>query len=140
MKSFTAHFVVKDGFPEYKNPEYLINLQKFEGCSGVLQVKRKWNKRSLNQNAWMWACFEIIGDYIGENKNTVHRIMTGLFAPKKEIKVGKRKVSMPIGTSEMSKGEMVEFMLNVSSEAGQMGITLPDPEEYNQMINEAVLL
>ena len=85
----------------------------------------------------MWEWLSIIGDYIGEDKNEVYRIMTGLHSPKKEVKMGKKRFSIPKGTSKMTKGEMVEFMMNIQVEASQMGIVLPTPEDYQkaQLIN-----
>jgi hypothetical protein len=126
---FHAH--IKDKEIVFPNPAFVrVFLSKFEGKKVTVEVEKVSSKRSLQQNAWMWACFEVIGDYMGENKNTVHRIMTGLFAPKKEVKMGNRRMMIPKGTSEMSIGEMVQFMMEVSAEAGQFGITLPDPSLY----------
>jgi hypothetical protein len=116
----------------YANPAFVRSfLDRFEGKKVTVEVEREGSKRSLQQNAWMWACFQVIGEYIGENKNEVHRIMTGLFAPKKKVMLGKKLIVMPKGTRDMSVGEMVQFMLEVSAEAGQMGIMLPDPSEYD---------
>ncbi len=135
MKSLTAHGKIVGGYIEWRNPDYLaVNTPKFEGCDILLTIKRKWNKRSLNQNALMWKWFEIIGDYIGEDKNEVYRIMTGLYSPKVEVKMGKKVYNIPKGTSKMTKGEMVEFLFHCEKEASQLGLILPQPSDLDNSI------
>lgn len=136
MKQLLAHGTVISGKIEWKNPDYLkINVPKFEGDKVVLQIKHKWNQRSKKQNSYMHLCFEVIGDYMGENPNEVKRIMKGLFAPKVEKQFGKRILMIPKGTHDMTKGEIVQFMLEVSAEAASLGIVLPDPEEYTRSLD-----
>lgn len=138
-KDFIAHCTVTGGLLEWRNPDYLhVNLPKFEGLSGVLTIKKKWSKRSLNQNALYWEWVTLIADYCGNTPQEMHSVLRGLYAPKKEIKVGKKKYMIPRSTTTLSKGEMVEFMFNVQSEASQLGIILPTPEDYQraQLNNE----
>lgn len=138
MKDFLAHCKVVNGALEWKNLDYLrVNLPKYEGLDGVLKIKKKWNKRSLNQNALYWEWVTIIADYCGNSPEEMHVILRGLYAPKKEVKVGKKKYMIPRSTTTFTKGEMAEFMMNVQAEAGQLGITLPTPEDYqvSQLLN-----
>jgi len=136
MKELIAHCEIKGGVFKWKNPEYVMQLlSKFEGCAGTLTIKKKWNRRSISQNALLWTWFQLIGDYIGENKNEVYRIMTGLYSPKVEVKMGTKIYNIPKGTSKMTKGEMVSFLLDVQSEAAQLGIALPTREDA-PMFNE----
>ena len=131
MKDFTAHFSVKNGFLEWKNPDYLsINLPKYEGMEGILKIKKKWNKRSVNQNSLYWEWVGIIADYCGNTPEETHTILKGLFAPKKEVKVGKKSYMIPRSTTDLTKGEMVEYMFQVGVEASNLGIVLPSPEDY----------
>ncbi len=132
---FVAHCKVVGGFLEWKNLDYLnINLPKYEGLQGVLVVKKKWNKRSLSQNAYFWLCMQVLAEYTGHTPEELHVIVKGLYCPKKEVKVGKKSYSIPRGTSELTKGEFVELMLNVNVMASDLGVVLPDPTDYQRSI------
>lgn len=135
-KEFVAHCKVVGGFLEWKNPDYLaVNLPNYEGLDGVLKIKRKWSKRSLNQNSLYWEWVTIIADYCGNTTEEMHTILKGLFAPKKEVKMGKKKYMIPRSTTTFTKGEMVEFMFDVQTEASHLGILLPTPEDYSKQID-----
>ena len=131
MKDFVAHFIVKNGFPEYKNPAYLANLQKFEGCQGQMIVKKKWSKRSLDQNALYWIWIDVIAKTFGYTSEEMHTILKGLVGFRKEVKIKNKKYTIPRSTTTYSKGEMVEYMFNVEVWANQEGITLPHPEDLS---------
>lgn len=141
MNELTAHFKVKDGKPEWVNPTYLkTNIGSFEGCKGILYIKRKWNKRSKKQNAWMWKCFEVLSQSTGQPEDDIKRLCEGLYSPKKRVNVGNKEYVMPKRTSELTVGQHVDFMMGVNSFAGSLGITLPDPEEYQRELDSAPLL
>ena len=130
-REFTAHCKVVNGKLEWRNQEYLnLGLQNFEGCDGIVKVKKSWSKRSLSQNSFYWVWVTIIAEYCGNTQEEMHTILKGLFAPKKEAKFGKKSYMIPKGTSEMSKGEMVEYLFNIQTEAAQLGVVLPTPEDY----------
>lgn len=130
MKNFIAHALIQDGKLRWINEAYMAHwLPKFEGQKAVLTIKKKWSKRSLNQNKLYWLWLDIIAEDTGHTPDELHTIYKGLFSPKKIIKVGKRVFNIPKGTSELSKGEMVEYMLNVEAEAGSLGIILPSPND-----------
>lgn len=131
MKQFVAHCKVIDGKLAWRNEDYLnVNLPKFEGTQGVLTIKPKWNKRSLNQNRYFWLCLEVISEYTGHTPEELHVIYKGLYCPKKEVKLGNKRYMIPKGTSELTKGQFVELMLDISADAGSLGITLPDPTDF----------
>ncbi len=127
-KPFTAHCKIVNGTLEWKNVDYLHNnLPDWNGMDGVLTIKRKWNKRSLNQNSFFWLCLGVIAEHTGHTPEELHVIYKGLYCPKKEVGLGKKKYMIPKGTSELTKGEFAELMLNITADAGELGITLPDP-------------
>lgn len=139
MKNFTAHFTVENGQIVWKSESYMDTwLPKLEGQKGIAVVKKKWNKRSLDQNALYWLWMETISEHTGHTKEELHHIFKGRFAPKKQVEVAKKVYNIPKGTSEMSTGEMVSYMLDVEAEAAQMGLTLPHPEDLQavRMIHE----
>jgi hypothetical protein len=130
MKELLAHFKVVNGAMEYRNVDYVaLNIEKFEGCSGILHIKKKWNKRSNKQNRYFWLCMGVLSEHTGHTPEEMHTIVKGLYCPKKQIKVGKKEYSVPKGTSELSKGEFVELMLNIDVLASELGVVLPRPED-----------
>lgn len=134
-KDFIAHCDVVNGRLVWKSEDYMrVNLPLFEGMKGVLQVKAKWNKRSLSQNALYWLRLGVISEHTGHTENELHTLYKGSYAPKKEITYKTRTYTLPKGTSEMSKGEMAEFMLHIEAEAEQLGIVLPSPEDLDRPI------
>lgn len=115
-----------------------MNLPKYEGLEGVLTVKKKWNKRSLNQNNYFWLCLTVLAEYTGHTPEELHVIVKGLYSPKKEVKVGNKRYTIPKGTSELTKGEFVELMMNLNVMASELGVVLPDPNDYQkvQLLND----
>jgi hypothetical protein len=131
-KDFKAHATVVNGKLEWKNDAYLdFNLPNFEGCEAVLTVKRKWNKRSLSQNSLYWVWVGIIAEYCGDSEEETHITLRGLYAPKREFKMGEKSFMIPRSTTTLSKGEMQEYMFHIEVQAGQLGIILPRPEDLD---------
>lgn len=136
MKQFVAHCTVQNGKLVWKNDQYMeVNLPKYEGLKGILTIKTRKSRRSLNQNALYWEWVTIIGDYFGNTKDEMHTILKGLVGHKQEVKVGKKKFLIPKSTSNYTVGEMVEYMFNVKVWASQEGIVLPSPEDYQINFN-----
>lgn len=129
-----AHFTVTEGKPIWKNSEYVkVNLPKFEGCKGILHIKKKWNRRSVSQNALYWLWLEVASQSIGHTENELNVIFKGLFAPKKEVSMGGKTYVIPKSTKELSKGEMVSYLFEVEQKLSELGIKLPRPEDvYNK--------
>jgi len=132
-KDFIAHCKVVDGHLQWRNVDYLaVNLPKWEGYDGVLKIKKKWNKRSTSQNSLYWVWVTLIAESCGNTPEEMHTIFKGLYAPKIEVKYGKKSFMIPRSTTSLTKGEMVEFMFNVQTEAANLGIVLPTPEDYEK--------
>ena len=134
MKEFTAHFIVKNGFPEYRNPAYLINLQKFEGCQGQMTVKKKWSKRTLSQNSLYWLWLGVISVEIGHTEDDLHTIFKGLYGHKKVVKIKDKEYRIPRSTTTYTKGEFVEYLFNIEQEVAKMGIILPQPADLQMPV------
>lgn len=132
MEPLIAHFTVRGGKIEWLNETALnLKLPRYEGMKGILTVKEKWRtRRSPEQNSYMHVCMKVIADFMGENPKEVKRIMKGLFAPRIERKFGNRTILVPKPTSQMTKPELAQFLLEVGAEVATMGVTLPDPELY----------
>lgn len=122
-------------------PTIRHRLSKFDKKKEVMvEVKKPFNKRSLDQNALMWVWFTIIADFTGYAPEEVHHVVKGLYCPKKAITLKGKTYRIPKGTSELSVSEMIELMMRIQAMAGEMGIRLPSPEEYKKGLDSAMLL
>lgn len=122
-------------------PHIRHQLSKFDKTKKVtVEIKKLFNRRSLQQNKYFWLCMEILSDYTGHTAEEMHVIVKGLFCPKKHIKVGKISYSIPKGTSELTKGEFVELFLRIQAMAAELGCVLPSAEDYKRGLDEAKLL
>lgn len=115
----------------YKNEPFVRHhLSKLETQKVTVEVKRVFNKRSLNQNALMWIWFTLIAEHTGYSPEEVHKVVKGLYCPKKQIKLKDKVYMVTRGTSELSVGEMVELMMRIEAMAADLGIRLPTADEY----------
>lgn len=115
------------------------HLEKLEGKEVIVDVQKIQYKRSLNQNAYYWACLGIISNSTGHTPEELHRLFKGLFLPRKDMIFNERKFSMAGSTSELKKGEFVEYIMRITAEVADMGIVLPNPEQYKQGLDGAFL-
>lgn len=131
---------IKDHQIVYGNENYVRhNLSKFEGKKVIVTVEKPNNKRSLNQNGYYWKCLQIISEYTGENQDDLHRLFKGMFLTRKEVKLNGKVYSLAGSTIDLTKGQFVEYIMRIGAEAGQLGITLPSPEDYKKMLDMPVL-
>lgn len=122
-------------------PHIRHHLSKFDKTKKVMvEVKKPFNKRSLDQNALMWVWFTIIADYTGYAPEEVHHVVKGLYCPRKAVTLKGKTYRIPKGTSELSVGEMVELMMRIQAMASDLGVRLPSPEEYKKGLDSAVLI
>jgi len=114
---------------------YLFNREIGKCCNGKYQmsIERIKSKRSDNQNRYYWgAVLPEISAHTGHTIDELHEIFKRLFLPPIVVKYRGRDIKMPRSTTKLGKGDFVEYIMRISAEAGQLGITLPDPEDYFQ--------
>lgn len=116
------------------------HLQDFEGKKIYVTVETKSSRRTLSQNSLMWMWFEIISKHTGHTSEEIHVIVKGLYCPKKEVTLKDKRYFIPRGTSDLSSVEMTELMMRVQSMAGDLGITLPSPDDYWKQVDKVELL
>lgn len=116
------------------------HLEKFEGKEIIITVEKIHNKRSLNQNAYMWLCLQAISNHTGHSPDELHRLFKGLFLPRNDVVFNGRKFSMAGSTTDLTKGQFVEYMMRISAEAGELGIVLPSIDDYKKGLDTAILL
>lgn len=104
-------------------------LSTLRNGSYVLTVKRKAEKRSVDQNALMWAWFTCIETETGTPRQDVHDYYCRKFL-RKTIRWNGRNEVIVEGTSKQTKQQMSMFLDNVQADAAsEFGITLPTPED-----------
>lgn len=132
MKELIAHFKVVNGIPEYKSPAFLkFHLPEFEGCSGALEVRRKWNKRNRGQNNLMWKWLDVLSEQLNISSEELYTICKGLYCPRKRV----LEFDIPKGSSELTVGEMTGFMLDIELFAKKRGLKVPSTKEYKDLLN-----
>lgn len=125
-----------DGRLRFDDPEerekFLRRLLFLDGKDIQISLQPKKKKRSLKQLGYLWgAVYPTIADHTGHNPEELHEIFKAMFCKKVEVFNGK-EVIVTGSTKPMSTGDMVEFMMNIQAEAASMGITLPDPAEWDK--------
>lgn len=85
--------------------------------------------RTSPQNAYYWVCLGIIATEIGTTPDYLHSFYKEQFLPKEEYIVliqSKQKKS----TTQQTRHEFAEYLDKVIRHAAEMGVILPDIEEY----------
>lgn len=104
-------------------------LSTLRNGSYVLTVKRKAEKRTIDQNALMWAWFTCIETETGTPRQDVHDYYCRKFLRKTIMWNGRTEV-VAEGTSRQTKDRMTVFLNQVQADAAsEFGITLPTPED-----------
>lgn len=104
---------------------YLDFLEQNEGKKLVMNVNLDKARRSLNQNAFLWAYYTIIANETGHNENELHKLFKGLFLPKKPIVFKGKTYMMSGSTKDLNKPQFSEFLEKICAETN---IPLPDPK------------
>lgn len=133
--------IIKNHELTYTNKAYVRHhLSKWEGKRVIVTVEKVHNKRSLNQNAYLWVCLDIISNHTGHSADELHKLFKGMFLPRKVVTLNKKNYSLAGSTTELTKGQFVEYLMRINAEAGDMGIRLPSPEDFKNGLDQAILL
>ncbi len=132
--------VIKDKTITFGNLIYARHhLGKLEGKTVIVTVEKQHNKRSLNQNKYYWLCLGIIADYTGHDSDELHTIYKSRFLPPKEIRLNGVRYLVPGSTTDLTKGQFVEYIMKITADAAQTGLKLPTPEEYQRGLDMSFL-
>ena len=105
-------------FPMLKNGDYEI------------QISKKTQRRSLNQNSLMWMWFNCLADNFGCTSKDMHDILCKELSTN-YVTIGDKQFKVPISTSKLNTEEFSIFMERVQNWAlteGE-GIRLPTPSD-----------
>ena len=110
----------------------LNNVKKFKEFIAsqkdqVIEVRiRKWRtKRSLQQNALYWMWLQVIAQDLGYDTEELHNSFRAMFLVDRE-----KKIPLVRSTTTLNKMEFTQYLDKIEREASQLGIVLPQPEEY----------
>ena len=98
--------------------------------------KKKWlkiepipEKKSINQNNYIWLVFTVIADDTGNEPNDIYAEYLDMFPTYKTIyKKGQYK-QIKISMSQFDKDQLSKFIDKVIIDARQEGYRIPDPED-----------
>ncbi len=111
--------------------EWKTKLQNLKGSKIQMTIEKRKSKRSYKQNNYLWgAVYQTISLETGHTPEELHHIFGQMFLQEPIVFNGK-EIMRTKSTSDLSKGEMVEYVMNISAEVGNMGITLPDPDDWD---------
>ncbi len=125
----------------FSNKAYVRHhLSKWEGKKVIVTVEKVHNKRSLNQNAYYWVILDIISNHTGHSADELHRLFKGIFLPRKMVVLNNKTYSLAGSTTELTKGQFVEYLMRITAEVADMGIILPSPEDFKKGLDESFLI
>lgn len=99
-----------------------------KGKRGVMILDQKKNHRSDNQNKLYWAYLGLIEEETGDFASDLHEYFKRALLPPTFIKVLGKTVKIPRSTTDLTKGEMVEYLLKINA---LTGVAVPDPKDWD---------
>ncbi len=123
VPKFRARII--QGKVSVEGPErFAVYLATLEGKEVELEVRLARDKRSTQANSFYWAVIDLIADHTGYTKDQIHECCKVKFLLTDEPGL------LPIvpSTSEMDVKSFNAYMEQVCILAGELGITIPEPE------------
>lgn len=112
---------------------FSVWLGVLEGEEVEITVKKKKNRRSLNQNAYYWVLVDILGEYIGYFKDEMHDVLKNKFANY----IDKNGFERTLSTAKMKSDRMTKYIEDIKAWAAiEYKKELPDPESILQWMEE----
>jgi hypothetical protein len=131
MQITQFHIKIADNNLVFKSDEHKAMFKRWlgqwEGKEVSLEIKEKKNTRSQEQNKYLWLYYGVISDETGFTPDEVHEWAKGVCLPTEIKEMFGDKVRIKKSTTELTKGQMVEFIMNIEENTG---IPAPDTTEY----------
>lgn len=125
MEKISFNGTIKDGHFELNNKEnyhrYIANCKDGEY---TLTLKRKRNRRSLNQNNLYWEWISIIGNELGYEKEEIHCTLKAMFLVDRS-----KKIPIIRSSANLNSFEFSQYMEQIDRWCAEQGILLPLPSE-----------
>ena len=112
-------------------------MHKFAGEKKVsITIENLRSHRSVSQNRYLWGVvYPLIADTTGYTENEVHEWAKAQYLKPHVVTVAGRVREITKSTTELSVGEMVEYIENLISLAAELGVHVPSPEEAGYISN-----
>ena len=102
-------------------------LSLFEDTEVTILVERRKNKRSLSQNAYLWAVvYYYIAEHTGFLPEEVHECLRSKFLRQKRVWRG-MELTVLKSTTQLTHEEFGEYIEQCIREATDLGIEIPPP-------------
>jgi hypothetical protein len=121
------------GLIKYDNPKWVRGmLQQYDPCPIVVLFERRRSSPSAEQRGYLWGVvYPEISAVTGHTPDELHQIMKRLHLLEKHVWRGKEIVTVK-STSELTMGELAEFITNVILTANELGIEIPPADKLYQ--------
>ena len=138
MKQTILVSVTKEGhISDFKKKEIGRALNEFRGKNVMVTIERKYNKRSNQQNRYLWGCcYPLIqqGFLDGGNKvgiETVHEFLKGRFLKQEIANINTGEVfTITKSTAELTTTQMMDYVSEIQQFAAEyLNVIIPDPNE-----------
>ena len=112
-------------------------IKRFENDKRVaVTIENLRSHRSVSQNRYLWGVvYPLIADTTGYTENEVHEWAKAQYLKPHIVTVAGRVREITKSTTELSVGEMVEYIENLISLAADLGVHVPSPEEAGYISN-----
>ena len=133
LDTFVSYGRIEKGRLVLDKPRYFKGmLQGYEDTPVRLIVERKKRGRSNAQNAYYWGVvLPEISVHTGHTVEELHEIFKMKFLATKRVWRGAEMKTVR-STTELTTNEFAEFLSNVTLEAGELGIEIPQPDQAYQ--------
>jgi hypothetical protein len=130
VRSVSLAGFVEDGVLHFAEPDRFASaVRDFEGKRVTVTVEKLEPRRSLAQNAKMWAAYDKarkeLADDSGHTKDELHEFLKDLYCPETEIAI-RGVVRRVKSTRLLTKPQMSEYLERCFAFFAQQGIYIPD--------------
>jgi hypothetical protein len=96
----------------------------------LVVVKRRKRRRSLSQNALMWAWNTIIADETGHTPEEIHELVKRRLLPPVVVEIDGEPVEMSASTHDKDTAWMMDYLNRYQAWAATtLDIVLPSPDD-----------
>lgn len=124
---------LKDGTLVFRNPRWVKGmLKQYADCKIRVVFEKMKREKSKEQLGYLWGVvYPEISRHTGHSPEELHEIFKSKFLREKKVWRGSEITTLG-SISQMTTGELAEFITNVILEAGELGIEVPPADPAYQ--------
>ena len=116
--------IVKDIYESY--------LKSLPSDEYFVLVKRKTKEpsaRSVQQNKYLWAIYDIISDHTGHTDEEVHEIFKVMFLSR-PVEIAGKELMVPLSTTKLNTIEFEDYCESIRRFcSSNLSLSIPEPNE-----------